>query len=127
MSNAVFASAKQAALAAYLTSAVVKVVLVDTATYTYSAAHTALSDIPSGARIATTPALTGKTFTGGTFDADDATITGVTGASIEAGVVYVDTGVPSTSTLLSFHDGLTLTPSGVDVIVQFNASGIFSI
>lgn len=85
-----------------------------------------LSDIAVGARIATSPALSGKSVTNGVFDATDPTITAVSGASVEAFVVFKDTGTTTTSTLLSFHDTTTggaaiaFTPNGSDVVVQFD-------
>lgn len=110
-----------------LSSANVKAVLIDTGAYTYSAAHDFLDDVAAGARIGTSGNLASKTFTGGVFDAADITITAVTGATVEAVIVYVDTGVASTSRLLCYIDGLSLTPNGGDVTIQWNASGIFSI
>lgn len=106
-----------------LASADVKIVLVDTALYTFSAAHQFLSDIAAGARVATSANLASKTFTNGTFDSADAVFTAVSGATIEAYVIYVDTGTASTSRLLSFTDtgvtnvatggaGLPFTPNG---------------
>src|SRR4051812_26217748 len=61
----------------------IKIVLVDTGAYTYSATHEFLSDITSGARISICPNLTGKTVTNGTADANDPMFTGVPGTSIE--------------------------------------------
>lgn len=109
----------------------IKVVAVDTGAYTFSAAHEFLSDIPGGARIGTSGNLASKTTTGGVFDAADATFTALTGTSVEALVVYKDTGVAGTSALIRFIDtgvtGLPITPSGADVTVRWHASGIFSV
>jgi len=51
------------------------------------------------------------------------TFTSVTGASIEAIVLYKDTGTDSTSPLIAFIDtatGLPITPNGGDIIVTWD-------
>jgi hypothetical protein len=64
--------------------------------YAYSASHDFLDDIPSGARIAVSGNLAGKVFgDDGSFDSDDPTFTGVSGASIEAIVLYTSTSAPT--------------------------------
>lgn len=103
-----------------------KVVLVDEALYTVDlVAHEFLSDIPVGARISTTPNLTGKTIgAGGVADANDAVFTAVGGASSEAIAIYQDTGNPATSPLVLFDNvasGLPLVPSGSDVTVVWDS------
>lgn len=108
----------------------VKLVLVDTGAYTYSASHQFLSDVPGGARIATSGNLASKTFTNGTFDAADVTINSVTGATVEAVIYYIDSGVAGTSKLIFYDDSLTglpYTPNGGNVTITFNASGIFTL
>lgn len=109
----------------------IKVVLVDLADYTFSAAHEFLSDVPAGGRVATSANLSSKTTTGGVFDAADATFTAVTGDPSEALIIYKDTGVAATSPLIRFIDtgvtGLPITPSGADITVRWNASGIISV
>lgn len=107
----------------------IKVVLVDLGAYTYNAAHEFLSDIPVGARIATSGNLANKTITGGVVDADNMTFSAVSGASIEAYVVYQDTGVAATSRLIIFVDtatGLPVTPNGGDITMTWDASGIYA-
>lgn len=107
---------------------VVKAVLVDLADYTYSAAHRFLSDVPSVARVSTTAALTGKSATNGLFTAANSVFTAAAGDPSEAIIVYIDTGVDSTSRLMLFFDtstgGLPMTPTGVDLALTWNASGI---
>lgn len=113
MTNAVYPKAKELMLGAGLNlmSATVKAMLVDTAAYTYSAAHQYLSDVAGGARVGTAQTLTSKSVTGGVFDAADPTWSGISGApSIEALVIYVDTGTESTSPLLLFIDVATGLP-----------------
>ena len=58
--------------------------------------------------------------------------TSVTGASIEAIVLYKDTGTDSTSPLIAFIDtatGLPITPNGGDIIVTWDngANKIFKL
>lgn len=113
-----------------MSSGTVKVALVDTGTYTYSAAHDFYDDV-SSAVIGTPQTLGTKSFTSGLFDAADVTYTAVTGASVEALVIYIDTGVASTSPLIAYIDtgvtGLPVTPNGGDITVTWNASGIFQL
>jgi len=114
-----------------LSTANIKVVLVDTADYTFSQTHTDLDDVAAGARVATSGNLGSKTITNGTFDAADVTFTSVSGDVSEALIVYVDSGTESTSTLLVYIDtgvtGLPVTPNGGDITVTWNASGILTI
>lgn len=103
----------------------IKIVLVDIGTYTYSAAHNFHDDL-SGI-VATSGNLASKTTTGGVFDAADILISAVSGNTVEAIVIYKDTGSSATSPLIYYIDGLTLTPDGSDVTVQWDAAGIFDI
>lgn len=65
-----------------------------------------LSDIASGGRVATSSNLTNPTVTNGVADADDVTLTAVTGDQSEAIVIYRDTGSAATSPLIAYFDGL---------------------
>lgn len=133
MANAIYPLFKQSLLDGDanvdLNDGTVKVALIDTGTYTYSTAHQFLSSL-SGV-VGTAQTLTNTTVTGGTFDADDATFTGVTGATVEALAIYIDTGVAGTSRLVAYIDagvtGLPVTPNGGSISVAWNASGIFSL
>ena len=133
MTNAVYPKYKQAAISGGanhdLSAGTVKAALVDTGTYTYSATHEFLSDL-SGI-IGTDQTLTTKTFTDGALNADDPTWPSVTGATIEAFVIYIDTGVAGTSRLYSYMDsgqtGLPVTPNGGDIKLAVNASGIVAL
>lgn len=135
MANALFDKARQRFLEGQFNwnTDTIKAVLVDTGTYTVNlAAHEFLSDISGGARIATSGAFTGKATTGGAADANDVTFTSVTGASIEAIVLYKDTGTDATSPLIAFIDtatGLPITPNGGDIIVTWDngANKIFKL
>ena len=132
MANKLYPKSKKQFLQAGidLASLNVRAILVDAGAYTYDDAHDFLDDIPSGARIAVSGNLTGKTFgDNGSFDSDDPTLTGVSGASIEAIVLYVHTGTDSTSRLIMYQDtgvtGLPLTPDGSDVQITVDAGGWF--
>jgi hypothetical protein len=108
----------------------IKVVLVDAADYTFSAAHDFLDDVAAGARVATSGNLASKTTTSGSFDSDNVTFTAVTGDVSEAVFLYKDTGVAATSPLIAYIDtatGLPVTPNGGDITVTVPASGWFSL
>ncbi|MBF0421888.1 MAG: hypothetical protein HQL73_02730 [Magnetococcales bacterium] len=80
-----------------------------------------LSDIPSGARVATTT-LTTCTATNGVLNADPAVFTAVAGASCELVIVYKDTGTESTSPLFILYDsivGFPFSPSGGNVRIEW--------
>lgn len=126
MANTLYDFARQRFLEAQINwmTDVVKVILVDTGAYTpQTAVHQYLSDIPTSARIAGPVTMTGKATTGGAADAADVTFTAVSGTSIEAIIIYVDTGTESTSPLIAFIDtatGLPITPNGGDIIVTWD-------
>jgi hypothetical protein len=133
MANAVYPKWREALISGAANSPLngnVKLLLVDLADYTYSAAHEFLSDVPVAGRVATSANLTGKTFTNGSFDAADAAFTAVTGDPCEAIICFVDTGVAATSRLVSFYDtgvtNLPVTPNGGDINVAIPA-GLVSI
>jgi hypothetical protein len=105
--------------------------LVDTGTYTYSAAHEFYSDL-SG--IVGTDQEIGatKTYTAGVFDGADVTFPAVTGSPCEALVLYrKNAGANTTWRLIAYIDtgvtGLPVTPNGGDIDVTWNASGIFAL
>lgn len=109
----------------------VYVALVDTGTYTYSAAHEFYSSL-SG--IVGTDQEIGatKTFTSGTFDGADVTFTAVSGNTAEALVIYrKNAGANTTWRLVAYIDtgvtGLPVTPNGGDISITWNASGIFTL
>lgn len=103
----------------------VKVALIDSADYTYSATHQFLSDVTGAAIVATSPNLANKTFTSGVFDADDTTFTGVTGDQSEALIVYIDTGTSTTSRLMLYIDsassGLPVTPNSGSINIAWDS------
>lgn len=132
MANILYPKYKEALLQAgvNLSSGVVKIALVDTGTYTYSASHQFFSSV-SGV-VGTPATLANKTFANGVFDADDVTFSSVSGPSVEALVMYVDTGTASTSPLVAYIDaatGLPVTPNGGDISISFDngANRIFAL
>jgi hypothetical protein len=102
----------------------IRLILIDAADYTVNlGSHDFLDDVPSGARVATSGALSGKTVTAGVADANDVTLSAVTGDPSEAIVFYKNTGTESTSRLIAYVDsatGLPVTPNGGDIIIQFD-------
>lgn len=136
MANALYAKGKEALLtSANWSTDNFKVVAVDTALYTVDLAlDDALADITALARIATSGNLSGKTATNGVADASDLLplSAAVSGATIEALVVYLDTGVAATSTLIAYIDtagNLPFTPNGgpMDVVWDNGANKIFAL
>ncbi|QZM13673.1 hypothetical protein ABVS_3047 [Acinetobacter lwoffii] len=135
MANTLYDFARQRFLEAQINwmTDTVKVILVDTGAYTpQTAVHQYLADIPISARIAGPVTLTSKSTAGGAADAADCTFTSVSGASIEAIVIYSDSGTEATSPLIAFIDtatGLPITPNGGDIIVTWDngANKIFKV
>lgn len=102
--------------------------LIDTALYTYSASHEFHSSI-SAAIVGTPQEITSKTYTNGLLDGVDVTFPTVTGATCEALALFIkNAGADTTWRLYSYFDsgvtGLPVTPSGVNIPVTWNASGI---
>lgn len=135
MANAVYPKYKEALLSASanvaLTTGTLKAVLVDSADYTYSAAHDFLDDIPAAARVGVPQVIANKTVLNGLLDGDNVTFTTVAGDQSEAIVLYIDTGNEATSRLVAFLDtgvtGLPVSPNGGDITITWNASGIFQL
>jgi len=102
----------------------IKVSLIDTGTYTVDIDvhefHSSLSGI-----VATSANLSSKTSTLGVADAADVTFTAVSGSSVEAIVVWKDTGVSGTSPLIAYIDsasaGLPVTPNGGDITITWDS------
>lgn len=132
MANAVYPKYKEAMISGGanhdISGGNVKAVLVDLADYTYSSAHDFLDDVAGGGRVATSANLGSKTVTNGLFDAADTSFSAVTGDISEALIIYIDTGVESTSRLIAYFDtgitGIPVTPNGGDINVTWNGSGI---
>lgn len=133
MPSAIYPKYKEAILQATANSSLtgtVKVALVDTGAYTYNSAHEFYSSLTGivGPAQASQPVLASKTYVNGLFDAADVTFTAVSGVSIEAVVIYIDTGSAATSRLVAFIDQFTaVTPNGGDITITWSASGIFQL
>jgi len=133
MANAIYPLYKQALLDASanvdINDGTVKVALVDTGVYTYSASHEFLTSL-SGV-VGTAQTINNTTVTNGLFDGDNVTYTAVSGNTVEALVIYIDTGSSATSRLVAYIDtsvtGLPVTPNGGDITISWNASGIFQL
>jgi len=113
-----------------LSAGTVKVALIDTGLYTYNAADQFYASATAAA-VGTPQTIGSKTFTNGVFDGADVTFTTVTGNSVEALVIFVDTGTAATSPLVAYIDtsvtGLPVTPNGGNIAITWNASGIFAL
>ena len=133
MANAVYPNFKEALLDGSantdMSGGTVKAALVDTGTYTYSASHTFYSSL-SGV-VGTDVTLGTKTFTDGAFDSADPTWSSVSGNTVEAIVIYIDTGSAATSRLIAYIDtgvtNLPVTPNGGDITYTVHANGWFSL
>ena len=132
MANAIYPKAKEKFLDALIDmpTDTIKIALIDTGVYTYNSADEFWSSA-SAALVGTAATLASKTITNGVFDAADVTFTSVSGASVEALIIFKDTGSAATSPLIMYIDvaasGLPVTPNGNNIDVQFNASGIFAL
>ena len=132
MANTLFPKGKQKILSAAINfpTDTIKAILV-TDSYTYSTAHEFLSDL--GTTVGTAQTLTNKSVTDGVFDADDITFaTLAPGSNLKAVVLYKDTGVAGTSSLIDYIDtviGLPMATNGGDVQIQWDNSAykIFSL
>lgn len=102
----------------------IKLSLIDTDEYTYSSSDQFFDDILSAAIIGTSSNLASKSVTDGVFDAADVTISGLTGApTIEAVLLWLDSGTPATSRLIGFIDqgsGLPINAGAVEVSIVFD-------
>lgn len=125
MANVLYPKGKEKFMSGSLNMASddIKAVLIDIADYTYNVSHEFLSSIAAAARVATSGNLSGKSITNGIFDADDITLSSVNGDSIEAVVIYKDTGDAATSPLIVYIDsgtGLPITPNNNAIVVQWD-------
>jgi hypothetical protein len=93
----------------------------------FNSAHEFISDLTGGSIIARSGNLAGKVVANGVFDANDITVTSVSGSAFAHVILAKDSGTDSSSPLVAHYDVTTFTPSGGDITVVFNASGLFSI
>lgn len=138
MANALYPKWKEAIIQGSANSALngsgttgVYAALVDTGTYTYNSAHEFYSSL-SGVVGTDQEIGATKSYTNGVFDGADVTFPSVSGATVEALVLYVrNAGANTTWRLVAFIDtgvtGLPVTPNGGNISVSLNASGIFAL
>lgn len=105
--------------------------LIDTGTYTYNAAHDFYNDL-SGIVGSEVEIGATKSYTDGVFDGGDITFSAVSGATVEAIVIFrKNAGANTTWRLVAYIDtsvtGLPVTPNGGDITVAWHATGIFSL
>lgn len=126
MANAMYAKGLEAFLTGQInwSNDTIKAVLVDLNVYTPNlTTHEFLADIPAGARVSISPALTAKSATGGVADAADVTFPAVSGSQSEAVALFKETGNAATSRLICIIDtatGLPVTPGGGDISVVWD-------
>ena len=138
MANAVYPKYKQSVLTEAdanngldgTTTAAPYVALVNTGAYTYSSSHQFYSSLAGV--VGTDQPLTTPAVTNGTFSADNATFTAVTGSTVQALVIYRhNAGANTTWRLVLYMDtsvtGLPVTPNGGNIVITWNGSGIFTI
>ncbi len=106
--------------------------LIDTGTYSYSDAHDFFNDLSGVVGTATGEEITSPTTTSGIFDGADVTFSTVSGATVEAIVIYrKNAGANTTHYLVAYIDtgvtGLPVTPNGGDITITWNGSGIFEV
>ena len=132
MANSLYDKGRQRFLEAQLNWITddIKVVMVDTAVYTFAASHEFLSSVALESHVTAPTTLTSKTSSNGAADAQDVTFAAVNGPSIEALVIYkqvlgLDGVTPddAASILIAYIDtatGLPITPNGGDIIVTWD-------
>jgi hypothetical protein len=112
-----------------LSSDTIKVTLIDLADYTYSGSHSSFAtDVPAGAKVATAT-LASLSILLGVFDAADFSFTGVSGDQSEALIIWNDTH-PTDGLILFMDTGITgfpVTPTGGNINITNNPSGIFAL
>lgn len=137
MANALYNPFKQQLLdnstALDLDADTIKAGLIDSADYTFSAAHDEYAggsrDVALVAIVAESGALGSLTCTNGTFDTADFTWTAVTGDVSEAVILHDDTA--TNGRLIAFYDtsmtGMPVTPNGGNINFTVHASGWFAL
>ena len=93
----------------------------------FNGAHEYVSDLTGGSIVARSATLTGVTITAGVVDANDVVVASVSGSAFTHIILYKDTGTDSTSVLIAIFDIASFTPTGANVSVAWNASGLFAI
>lgn len=119
----------------------IKVHLIDTGNYTVNLSthqYMNTNTVAAAAKVGSAVTLGSKTVTNGVADAGDATFSAVSGATVEAIIIWKDGGGGGTSAsgttdpLIAYIDtatGLPVTPNGGDITVQWDngANKIFKL
>lgn len=116
----------------------IRVMLVDATDYDLGVGeankdiHDFKDDVPSGAIVATSGALAGKSLTLGVCDADDVTFSAVAGDPVDYIIPYKHTGSDATARLIAkidSYNGLPITVNGGDVRLAWpsDANKIFKL
>ena len=119
----------------------IKVTLIDTGNYTVNLSthqYMNTNTVAAAAKVGSAVTLGSKTVTSGVADAADATFSAVSGATVEAIIIWKDGGGGGTSAsgttdpLIAYIDtatGLPVTPNGGDITVQWDngANKIFKL
>lgn len=137
MANVLYPKFKQALLAKThdMDTDSIRAILVDSADYTYSAAHDFLDDVVAGARVAVSGGLTSPTIVDGVFDTADFVWSTVSGDQSEAIILYNHdgngAGADGARQLVLFMDtgitGMPITPNGGNINVTVHGSGWFAL
>lgn len=98
--------------------------------YAYSTSHQFYSNLTN--IVGTPQPINSPTVVNGTFDGDDVTFTAVSGTVVGAIVIYrQNAGANTTWRLVLYEDtsvtGLPVTPNGGNIVITWNASGIFTL
>jgi hypothetical protein len=112
-----------------LLTGIVKMVLV-TSVYVYSATHEFLSDVSVPSRVGTSTSLTNKIYTGGVFQSDPIYFPSLLALEAVATVLFIDTGVASTSRLIFYNNqvqGFPTTPAANSDATIYPAGYLFSL
>jgi hypothetical protein len=134
MANALYNPFKQELLSGSvawdLDGDVIKAVLIDSADYTFSAAHSDYAtEVAAAAKVAVSAALGSPTVANGVFDTADFSWTAVSGDPCEAIILEDETLTPDR--LMTFYDtgmtGMPVTPNGGNINVTVNGSGWFAL
>lgn len=134
MATVIYPEAKDALMSGDLDLLVddIRIILVDTADYTYSAAHDFLNDVAAGSRVATSAAtISSPSVTAGKFTHSAVTFSSVSGDQFEALIYYKHTGNEATSALICYIDSATnlpMTPTGANIVWTPDATnGVFTL
>lgn len=131
MANALYVKGKEKILSAAInfSSDTLKVRLVKN-TYAQNLTTDEFVSLVTKVTGTTDQLLTGKTVTGGVFDANDVTFTAVpAGETSEGVVIFKDTGDDATSPVIAYIDTITgfpLATNGGDITIQWD-NGAFKI